>query len=1683
MAIPTDALLATGGAIAKWLAARFFDDTGADVGGGLTDLARNKIPDVIERRNAVRQFDAFADRILQKLRESLEIRCNRLPQLDADRVFHELSQTLGAGVSDHFLRARDVDPLVIDADLKHRQPIRDGFLPEPELRVYGQMLQEVVRYMIEVASLIPKFEESLAVPTLRRLSNLDGDVQLVLQTAQCLEGRVVEPGARSDSRFEADYRAALIRSLDRVDLFGADIPPENQRNLLTEAFVTLNVDCRWDSSDSAHNSAKRAREHVHSVNGVASDGTIGVPETPPPPFETAAGQITCRKLLDSLDATASGVLIRGSAGSGKTTLLRWAAIEAAAGNRDCSIATWDRKSVSLRFSPFGIAAAENLSEAPFQERSFGWLNRVPFFIPLRHCQSGKLPEPDELPMLIAKEVGRPRENWVREVLNDGRAIVLLDGVDEVPEQSRATLRDEIKAIIKAYPLCYFVLSSRPTAVQGEWDDWLKQLNFRCADVSPMSMPEVKRFVEKWHEATAKELARQGKPNAKLAKDGQRLIEQFELNPPLSVLATNPLLCAMICALHRWRFQKLPESQYELCETLCHMLLHNRERESHLNWHALAESYIDLSYEQKRGIAQQLAQWLMRNGQSAMPIEVAYEQVAGALQRIPGRTPDEAPLILKTLVERSGLLREPNPDVVDFLHNTFKELLAGDDVAARNDVTSIVEHLDDESWRRVGLFAVASPRSQTFAGALIAQLLKRCEQSLIARPDARKTSAKKKAKTPARGQQLDPRRLKSACRTDRQLLTLVLFILQCRRVAAFLDPPQLSTQVDRLVNVPYPPVDSESAEAIARLGDAAIEPLIKAKSRTSKQQAATARALRLINSQDARAALRKKFIDSNDWEVIGELASIMNPLEIPAVLAAAQIPPAEGRGIPDTIRPLINDLSPLANLTSLQSLSLSGTGVRDISPLAALTELRSLSLTGTQVSDIRPLASLTRLESLSLSGTAVFDVDALSSLTSLKTLHLDGTDVREIIPLASLKSLDWLDLNGTGVRDIDPISSLSGLKWLDLSGTGVRDVSSLSALTVLERLYLNSTDVTDIKALASLTSLQWLDLNMTQVRDISAAASFACLRRLGLNGTNVSDVGPLGGLTDLNWLDLNGTRVSDVSPLASLTSLHSLDLTDTAVSDTSMLEGIPELHIRGVSMPSAIATRGTGNRTVDSTAPEVAESLDERNAVHLSRLDMGNWRGFERKTFEFANRITVIIGNNAAGKTSTLEALAQGLAAWCGAVEPSARRVITDRDVRHQRKPDSDPPQIVQHWPASVRCSARFGDERLDWFRTRGQEDDGESDGQGSPTSAVPQDAVWAAARRAERDVREGRSVTLPLFAYYPARRIWKDATLVGDETHLPGSRLNGYDNCFEPDVDVRELKRLMKTRTLAALQRGRSSPDLIAIQQAVLKCLMDVEFDQGRHHTRRDEPTSGGNAEQLANGKAEADVSQGASRLVDRDNAASRITSFDFDINLDELVVGFDDGRLLPLGLLSDGQRTTIALLADIARRAATLNPQFGAEAAAKCPGIVLIDEIELHLHPRWQRSIINDLRETFPLMQFVIATHSPLIIQSCRSGEVISLDQQSDFHQRVRDYSEMSPEDILEYVQGVEDSPRSERMLAMRDAAEAYYAALQNADSVADEERERLKRRLEELEEPFTSEPGFYAFLRRKRAVAGLED
>ena len=252
---------------------------------------------------------------------------------------------------------------------------------------------------------------------------------------------------------------------------------------------------------------------------------------------------------------------------------------------------------------------------------------------------------------------------------------------------------------------------------------------------------------------------------------------------------------------------------------------------------------------------------------------------------------------------------------------------------------------------------------------------------------------------------------------------------------------------------------------------------------------------------------------------------------------------------------VADITPLANVVTLESLDLTETSVSDISSIAGLTSLKRLSLDDTAVSDVTPISNLTSLERLDLAATKVADVDELGELRALRMLDLSGTEVSNVTPLKDLCSLEWISLMNTAVDDVAPLSTLLLLRSVNLTETSIADLVPLRGLSRLQRLRLMNTQVVDVSPLASLRSLTMLDLMNTQVLDVGPLSELFQLEDLDLRGTRVADIGSLASLASLKSLVLMGTEVLDLRPIADLVALESVDLMDTGVRDIAPLVGL------------------------------------------------------------------------------------------------------------------------------------------------------------------------------------------------------------------------------------------------------------------------------------------------------------------------------------------------------------------------------------------------------------------------------------------------------------------------------------------------------------------------------------------------
>lgn len=193
--------------------------------------------------------------------------------------------------------------------------------------------------------------------------------------------------------------------------------------------------------------------------------------------------------------------------------------------------------------------------------------------------------------------------------------------------------------------------------------------------------------------------------------------------------------------------------------------------------------------------------------------------------------------------------------------------------------------------------------------------------------------------------------------------------------------------------------------------------------------------------------------------------------------------------------------------------------------------------------------------------------------------------------------------------------------------------------------------------------------------------------------------------------------------------------------------------------------------------------------------------------------------------------------------------------------------------------------------------------------------------------------------------------------------------------------------------------------------------------------------------------------------------------------ISVDRGKPRELAEESGGALRLASIAADLAYRCCVLNPMFGSEAPRKTSGIVLIDYLEEQLHPRVQRSVVEDLRAAFPQMQFIATSQSPFIIQSVASGTILDLDGHD-----TSEAADLSIEDIAEGIMGVRIPQRSKRYLDMNAAAKEAAKLIRSADSASEEKRAQIRARLDQLSMPFSTNQAFHAFIEMERLEAGLE-
>lgn len=352
------------------------------------------------------------------------------------------------------------------------------------------------------------------------------------------------------------------------------------------------------------------------------------------------------------------------------------------------------------------------------------------------------------------------------------------------------------------------------------------------------------------------------------------------------------------------------------------------------------------------------------------------------------------------------------------------------------------------------------------------------------------------------------------------------------------------------------------------------------------------------------------------------------------------------------------------------------------------------------------------------------------------------------------------------------------------------------------------------------------------------------------------------------------------------------------------------------------------------------------SLRIDQLRLTNYRCFADLAISFDPALTVLVANNGQGKTAVLDAIATALGPFVGAFDDGKDRAFERDDIRLLRAGDGNRMELADGG-VTLDATGLVDYQSASWKRQLA--------GPKSRTTRKDAQSLTSAGKKLQSQVRqETEALTtgtcLPIVAYYPTDRLW-NLRRVPYKPLPRTSRMVGYTHCLESGSDYHLMAEWFRYWSYSALERRlkaqqenrnpyTSEPDfaLEAVRNAINLCLS---------------PSGWGD--------------------------------MDFSIDRQEIVACHPQHGELPIAMLSDGIRSMLTLVADIAFRTVKLNPNLGPMAATETDGIVLIDEVDMHLHPAWQQTVLASLKEAFPRIQFIVTTHSPQVLTSV-SAECIRL-------------------------------------------------------------------------------------------------
>ncbi|MER6961502.1 NACHT domain-containing protein [Streptomyces sp. NPDC000618] len=725
------------------------------------------------------------------------------------------------------------------------------------------------------------------------------------------------------------------------------------------------------------------------------------------------------------------VLLRGEAGSGKTTLVQWLAV---------------------------ATASQDLPD-----RMEYLYDRIPFVLPLRTLtrHGERLPAPKYfLSATGCPLAGTQPDGWENRVLVAGRGLILIDGIDEIPDRERERTRRWLLELIETYNRDNrWLVTSRPSAV-GQ--DWLSEDGFTELTLSPMGPADIATFITQWHDAARND----DDDAADLDKYEGQLLAAVQTEPDLGRLATNPLMCGLICALHRDRRGYLPHGRKDLYEAAFSMLLSRRDRERDMVGPELRE-------EPQLDLLQRLAYWLIKNGRTEMDRSRAEDIITRALPAVPEVAAlGDAPAVFDHLLQRSGLLREPAPDTVDFIHRTFQDFLGARAAVEEADFGLLVEHAADDQWADVIRMAVALARPRERV-AIFQELMAVGDRTFDKRVQAR----------------------------------IYLLAAACLEYATSLEP-SVREDVEQRTATLIPPGSEEEAQALAEVGPLILR-LLPSPEELDDGVAAYHVTIAASNvKSEAAIPFLSQFVDHPFLPVRAQLLWAWPRFDC-AQYAEEIIARLDSSALTYTIQydDQLHQLSRLRLQPEILDIR-AGVSLRALASYTSHHAFAQLMLSNAEMSDLEFLAQQVALTSLVINDCPT--LEDLSAISGLPIQHLDitiassGIDLR---PVSRLSDLESLLISGPSSLSwsTDHLPMRAPLRSLRVSGGArpVRRLQGLNGLAQLADLGLNHASspasVDDWREICGLPSLVGLSVSAASFENLPPTEVLANITSLSLSG--------------------------------------------------------------------------------------------------------------------------------------------------------------------------------------------------------------------------------------------------------------------------------------------------------------------------------------------------------------------------------------------------------------------------------------------------------------------------------------------------------------------------------------------------------------------------------------------------------